>query len=368
MFALKAAKRARVMKRTPVLMLPLLVLLAAPAALAGGDGYLGVMLQDISPSMAKALQLGEREGVLVNEVVEDGPAAKAGLSEGDVILSFKGDTVADYGDLVDAVGDADPGDKAELVVLRNGKEKKIAVEIGERDDEVAFFGDGDGRFHGRKLKNLSRKMKDMRWFGDGDHKVMIAPDDDHTNVWIGDHDDVIGALFNSDRGFMGVRLDDLNDQLGDYFGVKDGAGALVTSVNEDSPAAEAGLKAGDVIVAVGDEDIDSPDALHRVMSDTEPGQEVAVKVVRKGSGKSFKVTLAEMPESDIAFFDDGEFPRSFSFHTPNVQVFGDPDDDDDTKIRQLYRFRGDDDELDDMREELDQLRKELKEMREELKK
>ena len=69
---------------------------------------------------------------------------------------------------------------------------------------------------------------------------------------------------------MGVNLDDLNEQMGEYFGVEGGKGALVTEVVEDSPAAKAGLKAGDVIVKLGEKDIDSSAALHKAMADTEP--------------------------------------------------------------------------------------------------
>jgi len=85
MFAFPAAKRA------PLLLMTLLFLIAAPLAMADDDsGYLGVMLQDVSPSMAKALQLGDQTGVLINQVVEDSPAAKAGLQDGDVIVAFEG--------------------------------------------------------------------------------------------------------------------------------------------------------------------------------------------------------------------------------------------------------------------------------------
>ncbi len=99
------------------------------------SGYLGVMLQDLSPAMAKALQLGDQSGVLVSDVVDDSPAAKAGLQDGDVIVAFAGKPLSDYDSLTAAVRAAKPGEKVDVTVLRDGKKKTIKVELGEREDD-----------------------------------------------------------------------------------------------------------------------------------------------------------------------------------------------------------------------------------------
>ena len=365
MFAFPAAKR------TLVLMLSIALLASVAVAQAGDDnekGYLGVMLQDVTPSMAKALQMGDKSGVMINEVIDDSPAEKAGLEDGDVILEFNGKTISDNGDLTKAVRATSPGEEVKVVVLRNGKNKTIEIEVGKHESKNVFFMSGDGDADAPHFEH----------FGEGDHKVMImSGDDDFT--WTMGEDMSFG--FNSDRGYMGVQLDDLNEQMGEYFGVEDGNGALVTEVVEDSPAAKAGLKAGDVIVKVGENDIDSSAALHKAMTDTEPEQLMAVKVMRKGKSKELSITLGEMPEDAftkrIEFIGEGD--DHFSVHTaPRMMKHFGHGDVDVRVIRraphakheylELKELHEADSELKEMREELHQMQKELKKMQEELKK
>ena len=340
MFAFPAAKR------TLVLMMSIALLVTVTAAQAGEDeGYLGVMLQDLTPSMAKALQMGDKSGVMINDVIDDGPAAQAGLEDGDVILEFDGKAISDNKDLVKAVRTASPGDKIEVVVLRSGKNKNLEVEIGKHEDKNVFYMSGDDDF-----------------------------------VWTTDK---MAFGLDKDRGYMGVHLDDLNEQMGEYFEVEDGKGALVTEVVEDGPAAKAGLKAGDVIVMIGDNEIDSSTALHEAIADTEPAQQMAVKVVRKGKGKELSITLGEMPED--AFFKHLEIickdDDHFSIHAAPrmMKHFGHGGDVDIRMIRrggphgldtfhefkELYEAES---ELQEMREELDKMHAELKAMQKELEK
>jgi membrane-associated protease RseP (regulator of RpoE activity) len=335
-------------KRPLWVMLSVVLLIGATAALAADkeeSGYLGVMLQDLSPSMAKALQLGDQTGVLVNDVVDDSPAAKAGLEEGDLILEFNGVATPDPKALTKAVRKTSPGDEVQVVVLREGKKKTLDVEVGEREaDNVMFFSSEDG------------DAPDVEFFTKKGNKVMVMGKDGHTNVWTHGDDDFTfeNVMFFGDRGYLGVHLDDLGEQLGEYFDVKDGKGALVTEVVADSPAAKAGLKAGDVIVAVGDEAVASAGDVHEAMSATEADQEVAIEVKRKGKSKNFTVTLAEMPADAFARHikittDDNDF----TWHAPRM------------KKHELHR---DQEELQEMRDELDKMRDELDKMRGELKK
>ena len=195
-------------------------------------------------------------------------------------------------------------------------------------------------------------------------------------TWTMDED----VPFGLDRGYMGVNLDDLNEQMGEYFGVDGGKGALVTEVVEDSPAAKAGLKAGDVIVKVGEKDINSSGALYKAMNDTEPEQQMAVKVVRKGQTKDLSITLGEIPDNVFAkqFKIIGEDDDNWSIHSAPrmMKHFGDHGDVDVRVIRRSapesdfeWNEMGEaDEELKEMREELDKMRQELKEMKKELKK
>lgn len=280
----------------------------------GKSGYLGVILQDLGPGMAKALQLDDDSGVLVGEVTDDSPADEAGLEDGDVILVFDGKRIEDSRTLSRAVRKSAPGDEVKVVVLREGKKKTIEVKLGEREDDVIVRSS-------KEMKDLHspealEKLREFKWRhpGDGDFPFLDA-----------------------DRGFLGVHLDDLSGQLGEYFGVEDGAGALVTGVVEDSPAERAGIRAGDVIVKIDGEPVDSTRTLHKVMAGTESEQEIEVEVVRKGDGKSFDVTLDETSD------------RMFS---RKIELIG---DDRQPGVRALEK-------------EIENLKRELQEIREKLEK
>ena len=331
-------------KRFPAILFSILILslLTMPALAAEKSGFLGIVLQDLTPSMSKALQLGDRPGVMVNDVVDAGPAEKAGLLDGDVILEFNGNTVVEYKGLTEAVRATRPGQKVSVLVLRDGKERSMEVEIGERTE------------------------KDVEWTGDEHVKIMRMPhgEGDGPNVFFhgggasGERDIIIEAPAD-DRGYLGIKMDSLNEQLGKYFGVKDGAGVLVTEVVTGSPAAGAGLQAGDVVVKAGGQDIASPEALHESMSGTEPGQNMKLQVMRKGSRKEVTVKLGEMPAG-------ASMKRT-------IEIIDEEDDrpgaDVERRIIVKRKLRGGDGgSPGGLREEIDQLRQEMKQLREELKK
>lgn len=312
-------------ERTLLAVLAGALLVAAPA-LAGDSGYLGVRLQDLTPAMAKALQLGDQDGVLVSDVVDDGPAQKAGLQDGDVIVAFAGKPLSDYSSLAAAVRAAKPGDRVDVTVLRDGKRQTVKVELGEAQDGFAwnFMTGDDGGFE--------FKMQALQ------------------------------------RGWLGVHIDDLGAQLGEYFGVKDGQGALVTEVEADSPAAKAGLKAGDVIVRAGDKDVTDAADLHRALAGTKPADRVGIEFIRKGKKQNANATLAEAPAGTLPamrfFGDDGEFKvRAPKMMYRHRQPLGKHD------VRVMRAPRGDaEQDMKVMREELDLLRKELDQLRKDLKK
>lgn len=402
MFAFPAARRP--LGLAAYLSAILLLVAAAVPAAAAADGYLGVMLQEVSPSMGKALQLGDRPGVLVNDVVDGSPAARAGLQDGDIILELDGRPATDQAALTKAVRALAPGTRAQLLVLRDGRQVKLPVEIGEREAGFAWrSGEGGdeaidlGRLHELKglegLKGLEKLegLEDFEWFEDGDTKVMILPKGEGRAPRVffeGDDGDgsgrrVIIRTQDEDRGWLGVHMDALNGQLGEYFGVEDGAGVLVTEVVADSPAAKAGLRAGDVIVKAGDTGIASPDALHKAMAGTKPGEDLDLQVLRKGSRQKVTATLGKMPQDALA--GEGVAPRQMRF-------FGDGDRDVKVVAPRMLRRMGRDGagnereviierkgridsdvdgsvngELDAVRQEMEALREELRHLREELK-
>jgi hypothetical protein len=183
MFAFTAARRPLGVAAS-LFSLLVIVAAAAPAA-AAEQGYLGIMLQDLTPSISKALQMGDRPGVIVNDVVDGSPAEKAGLQDGDVILELNGQAATSQAALTEAVRGLAPGDKANLVVLRDGRQTKLAAVAGKREARAEWPAAPDAeqmkefeklqKLEGLEgLKNL-KDLEGMQWFEDGDTKVMVLP-------------------------------------------------------------------------------------------------------------------------------------------------------------------------------------------------
>ena len=364
MFALPAARRPLGVAVSLLLFIST-AFLSAPATATDEQGYLGIMLQNLTPSMAKALQLGDRSGVIVNNVVDDGPAAKAGLLDGDVILEINGQSIADQAALTSAVRALTPGDEASVVLLRDGQKKTIGIEVGklETRDLMVTAPDAD------QLKEL----QSLKWVDSGDRQVMVLPHGDGEDEGDGQRRIIVKMMEqDQDRGWLGVHLDALNGQLGEYFGVKDGAGVLVTEVVEGSPAAGAGLLAGDVIVKVGDAEVTSPDALHEAMSGSKAGDDLTLQVLRKGSRMAVTAKLGEMPEGALKerrleIMGDGE-PGELRMFAPRMMrhmgLAGDGDEDREIIIE---RKRMAAEDAAGVKEEIEALRREMKQLREELK-
>jgi serine protease Do len=220
-------------------------------------GWLGVYIQDLDKGLIEALGLRTTEGVLVNDIAEDSPAETAGMETKDVIIKYDGKKVTKSDDLTAEVRKTKPGKKVEIEINRDGSKKKLQVVVGEAPEIYSLMYDGDWQF---------------------------SPGDDFFYSF-------------GDRGYLGVSLEGLTEQLGDYFGVKDGEGALVTEVVEDSPAQKAGIKAGDVIVKIDDEAIEDPGDVTDVIRDKEKGDKVKLEVMRDRRKESL---TAEIEKTELA--------------------------------------------------------------------
>ncbi len=251
-------------------------------AVAGERAWLGIRMQDVNKDMAEAMDLKVQEGALVSDVESGSPADEAGMKNGDVIVKFDGKKVGDSAELTKLVRALKPGRSVPVTVLRDGAEKKLTVKLGNLAD---------------------REQADVESGSSGDNQ--------NRNVWIwrgqGDPQRRAMRMFrsmNAAHAFLGVELQGLNDQLGEFFGVKDGKGALIASVVEDSPAAEAGLKAGDVITKIGDTDVTDPSDVTDHLSDMEPGDTVNVTYVsdRGRSENTVTVKLAKPPANENMWY------------------------------------------------------------------
>lgn len=219
---------------------------------SGSSAFLGIYPDDLDDDDKEALDFEGRGGVLVENIAEGEPAEKAGIKAGDIIIRMDGKDVDSQVKLREVLKSHEPGNKIEVVVFRDGKEKSLNVELGK------------GPSQSQVLKSMQMPF------------MPCMPSMEH---------------LKTKGGFLGVEITELEDQLAEYFGVE--SGVLIEEVEKDTPAEKAGLKAGDVIVKIEDDEIDEVEDLVEAVSSREPGTEVKIHFIRKGKKESVKVELAE---------------------------------------------------------------------------
>lgn len=239
-----------------------------------GGSFLGVYTEDVSKENMGRYNLREVRGVGITQVAKDSPAEKAGLRKDDVILQFDGEGVTSTRKLTRLVSEVAPDQTVRLTISRGGAEQEVSVTIGKRNESINA---GEGF---RALQS----MPDLR--------SLITPEGRGGNVWKWEFpeqggDGMVFAFGNNRR--IGVSTMQLTKQLADYFGIADGQGVLVTSVAEDSPAAKAGIKAGDVITAIDGEKVDGAGDVARGINKRKEG-DVTLTVIRKGNQRTITVT------------------------------------------------------------------------------
>jgi len=325
------------------------LVLAASAALAG-DVFLGITMSPITSSMARALQLEDAEGVLVDEVVADSPAEAAGLQTGDVIVAIEGRDIADSKALGKAIRRHEPGDEITITVVRAGERRDLKAALAERKQRgvtVWRDDDGDTKVWSWSKDEEGEHEHDSSFSFDGNVFRFRGPDGEKKIIFEG---------FDSSRGYLGIVPESVDSDQAEELGLDDDRGVLVTELIADGPAEAAGLREGDVIVAIDDEAIDDGEELHEFLGDTEPGQTVAVRVWREGRERTIDVELAEAPGAlklaDIYAPGDRTQPMFYS-GTIAPQA----------ELEDLERERK---EVQEMREELEKLKAELQELREQL--
>lgn len=187
-------------------------------------GYLGVQIKDLSPEVAARLGLDKQKGVLVARVFPASPAAKAGLKDGDVLTTLAGKPVESGHDLQSVVAGLPLNKPVTVAVLRDGERKELSVTVAEQPSDFGVAGE---------LKQSGPETEKRP-----------------------------GQL---DR--LGVEVADLTPELAKQFGYKDNLkGVVVTQVQPDSPAAEAGLHRGQLLVKVDKKGVQDVSALREALT------------------------------------------------------------------------------------------------------
>jgi serine protease Do len=197
-------------------------------------GYLGVNIQSITPELAEALETESREGALVADVIPDTPAEDGGIERGDIIIAYNGKTVKDSHHLPAMVAATPVDEEVTVTVLRDGKERELSMKVGKLASEDA------------KLEKAAEPA----------------------------------------RGKWGLQLNDLNPRMARQFRLKADEGVVVAGVEPGSPAAEAGIRQGDLIVEVDRHPVDSVDDVREKIGNAMDKDHLLL-LVQRNNGKFY---------------------------------------------------------------------------------
>lgn len=227
----------------------------------GGQGWLGVQLEDVTADKARELKLPGEYGAIVTHVTEDSPAAKAGLKENDVVLEFAGERVRSVAELKRLIRETPQDRTVTLKVSHDGQTRTVNAALGARPGGLA-----SPHIEMPEIPEIPRIQMPNLYFS-----------------------------FGAPR--LGISADELTPQLAEYFGVRPGKGVLVREVESGTPADKAGLKAGDCIVRVGTKEVGSVRDLHDALADegrenADGKREFELTIVRNRHEQTVKVELA----------------------------------------------------------------------------
>ena len=245
----------------------------------GGSSYLGVDIADVTAERLSALKLKEEHGAEITMVDQDAPAGKAGLHEHDVILTMNGMSVESAAQLRRMIRETPPGRIVTFGISRDGQLQTIKVELADRGKAFAMRTPppGDFKFEMPAMPNIPDIDVPM--------SIVIA----HSSMR------------------SGLMVENITPQLGDFFGVKNGDGVLVRSVEKGSRADKAGFRAGDVIVKVNKQPVhDASDFTHALRSGA--GGSATVTVVREKKEQTLTLSLPDRRNSGSLMEESFDIP------------------------------------------------------------
>lgn len=268
----------------------------------GGGSYLGVQTQEITRENFSKYGLNEVRGVGVEKVIENSPAANAGLQSGDVIVRFENEEITSTRKLTRLISEVAPDHQVRLTIARGGSEREITVTMGKRQMPKFENGVFDMKFppNGEMPMKLqvpvmpTEKMQQFKMIPPVGEFRAIAPMGEFNKDFL---------FFRGGRQ-IGAGLMPLSKQLAEYFGVS--GGLLINEVRADSPAAKAGLKAGDVIVEIEGKEVKGMSDLMRAIAEKKEG-DVSLTIVRDRNRQTVRLMPEKMKGEGFFYeFNDGE--------------------------------------------------------------
>jgi serine protease Do len=240
-----------------------------------GPSVLGIEAREVTPENVKEYKLPAERGVLVGRVAPDSPASKAGLKETDVVTEVDGQRVEGATQFRRMIREIPAGRTVKLTVWRDGRTQSLSAKLDQAEElHRVMGGTMPGSFAFRGPEGEIPEMPELHAMPDG---PVVALD--------GGDDFVISSMHPR----LGIDAEDIGGQLGGYFGVPDGEGVLVRSVNAGSAAEKGGLKAGDVITKFDGERIHSLGELREKLA--AKSETATLSVTRNKTEMTFSVEL-----------------------------------------------------------------------------
>lgn len=252
------------------------------AVLAGRGAQLGVSVRDLSPDQAKS-----QNGAVVEDVRAGSAASKSGIKKGDVITEFDGERVRGVRHLTRLVTETPDGKTVSAAVMREGKRVVLSV-----TPDQGSLASADRNFE--LLVPPMRFEKMPR--DDGDMARSLPRFPEGAFAFKGGRPGERWG-FAKEKGRLGVAIQSLEGQLAEYFGTSQGV--LISSVDADSPAARAGLKAGDVVTAVNGKAVTEPSDLIEAVQAVEDGATLALDYTRDKKAQTTKATLPSKEPAEL---------------------------------------------------------------------
>ena len=205
-------------------------------------GWLGVYVQKVTPEIASSFGLKENEGALVSDLAPDGPAEKAGIKRGDVVVEFNGKKVKDVSDLTNLAAETAPGSDVDVKIVEDGKTKTIKVKLEEFPDQKA-------------------------------------------------------QIENEVRENLGIRVKKLTPEIAKRFNLDQDDGVIISNVQQGSAAGDAGLNPGDIILEIDKKPINTLDNYSEALENVKSG-DTALFLVKRGSNTIYSAIRVSEDENE----------------------------------------------------------------------